>query len=249
MEHDRNIELFMAAFYADLNSLQTLIIKKTDMQLRISLPDGSYKWYWDNPYVEVNVLDILNWGVYGLYQYYDEDLLCHNMYNAENIQILNECINPSMYYYKAIECIDWLCDKFDIINYQLKDYSRYRTLRHFMDEDENWLDEDEVKEALGKGFREIDLNLINEAEKGNGASCYSLVKKGACYKIDPADYTEDSLILEILGSDRSFHTLGTISYLSDRTKWSETDAYDMLSGLYQVGVSNYILDIVMMNES
>lgn len=249
MKQDRNIELFMAAFYADLDVLQKIIVNKTDTKIKIPLLDGDYKWYWNNPYVEVNVLDILNWAAYGFYEYYDEDCLCHNIYNAMNTQISNECINPSEYYYKVIECIDWLCNKFEIINYQVNDYSRYRALRHFKDEDENWLDEDEMRDNLEKGFREIDLNLINEAEKGNGISCYSLVKKGADYNIDPVDYTEDSLILEILGSDMSFHTLETISYLSDRNKWDETDAYDMLSSLYQVGVSNYILDIVMTKDS
>ncbi len=249
MEQDRNIELFMAAFYADLDVLQKIIVNKTDTKIKIPLPEGGYKLFWNQLFVEVDVLDILNWAIWGFYEYFDEDNLCVIHSYAKDNQVIKTCINPSEYYSKVLDCIVWLCDNFRINNYAIKDYSRFRFLRHALFDDENWLDEDEVKEALENGFREIDLNLINESEKGNGISCYSLVQKGADYKIDPVDFTEESAIVDILGSDMSFHRLGMISYLSDRNKWDETDAYDMLSSLYQVGVSNYMLDIVMTKDS
>lgn len=249
MEQDRNIELFMAAFYADLDVLQKLIGNEGDIQVRIPILSKELEDCWGNEYVEINVLEILNWAAYGFYEYFDEDNLCVINSYAKDNQVIKTCIDPSEYYSKVMACIVWLCDNFRINNYTIKDYSRYRLLRHVICDDENWLDEDEMKEAFKKKYREIDLSLINEAEKGNGMSCYSLVQKGADYKIDPVDFTEESAIVDILGSDISFHRLGMISYLSDRNKWDETDAYDMLSSLYQVGVSNYILDIVMTKDS
>ncbi len=249
MQQDRNTELFMAAFYADLNVLQKLIGNKVDMQVRIPILSKELEDYWGNEYVEINVLDILNWAANGFYEYFDEDNLCVIHSYADEDQDVRTCINPSEYYSKVLACIVWLCDNFKINNFTIKDYSRYRLLRHVICDDENWLDADEIKEALEKGYREIDLNLINEAEKGNGITCYSLVQKGADYKIDPVDFTEESAVVDILGSDMSFHKLEMISYLSEKEKWDESDAYDMISSMYQVGVSNYILDIVMMNES
>jgi hypothetical protein len=249
MRQDQNIELFKAAFYADLNVLQKLIVGEADMQVKVPILNKELEECWVNEYVEINVLEILNWAAFGFYEYFDENDLCViNSFPNDN-QTIKTCINPSEYYNNVMNCIVWFCEKFAVNNYLIKDYSKYRFLRHFLFDDENWLDEDEMNEAITRGYKEIDLNLINEAEKGNGMSCYSLVQKGADYKIDPVDFTEESAIVDILGTDMSFHKLEMISYLSDRNKWDETDAYDMLSSLYQVGVSNYILDIVMTKES
>lgn len=235
----------MAAFYADLNVLQKLIVSEADMQIKVSFPEGDYKLFWNKSYLEIDVLDILNWAAFGFYEYVNEISISHRMFDPKNNLIINDCINPSEYYDRVMSCIVWLCNNFKINNYRTKDYSRFRLLRHALFDDENWLDVDEMKLALEKGFREIDLNLINEAEKGNGVSCYGLIQKGADYKIDPVDCSNRSHIEDILGNDLSFYMLRTISHLSDRTIWNESDAYQMLSSLYQVGVSNYILDIIM----
>lgn len=248
-DRNRNIELFRAVFYADLNMLKKIIVNKADLRLEIPIPKGDYKMFWHKSYVEIDVLDILNWAAFGFYEYVNEKNISHRMFDSQNNLIINDCINPSEYYDRVMSCIAWLCDNFKINNYRIKDYSRFRLLRHALFDDENWLDEDEIKEALEKGYREIDLNLINEAEKGNGVSCYNLVQEGADYKIDPVDYSNRSHIVDILGDDLSFYMLRTISYLSDRIIWDESDAYYMLSSMYQVGVSNYILDIVMKDKA
>jgi len=246
-KNDVNADKFEAAFYADLNLIKQLVKSKEDLRIAISVPKD-YEWMWNSQKVYTSVLDMLNWLAFGFYEYHNENEVCRNMFNAEGKQILKDCINPSIVYKNVIECINWICEKFSIINYDLKDYSQYRLLRHVFFDNEGWLDEEEIKEALQKGFRQIDLNLINEAEKGNGISVYTLVKQGANYKIDPDDDTDESSIVNILGSDLSFHSLELISYLCHRDSFSFSDSYDMLSSLYQVGVSNYILDIVMLND-
>lgn len=154
MRHDQNIELFMAAFYADLNVLQKLIGNEFDMQVRIPILSKELEDYWGNEYVEINVLDILNWAANGFYEYFDEDNLC--VIHSYDDQDVRTCINPSEYYSKVLACIVWLCDNFKINNFTIKDYSRYRLLRHVICDDENWLDADEIKEALEKGYREIE---------------------------------------------------------------------------------------------
>lgn len=237
----------MSAYYADLNVIKRLVTKENDLHITIPIKDGYFALYWDKDYIEINILDILNWAAWGLYEYFETDKICRKMYNANKVQVLNDCINPAEYYKKVITCIEWICNKFSISNYNLKDYSQFRTLRHFIFDNEGWMDEDEINDALKKGFRQIDLDLINEAEKGNGIACYELIKKGAYYKIDPIDFTNESIIIEILASDLSFHTLHLISYLYNVGKFNSSDCYDMLSSLYQVGVSNYILDIITMN--
>jgi hypothetical protein len=244
---DINADKFEATFYADLNLVKQLVKSKEDLRIAVPVPKG-YEWMWSSQRVYVSVLDMLNWLAFGFYKYHNENEICHKLYNAKGKQILNDCINPSNIYKNVIDCINWICDKFSIVNYDLKDYSQYRLLRHVLFDNEGWLDEDEIKEALQKGFRQIDLNLINEAEKGNGISVYALVKQGANYKIDPDNDTDESSIVSILESDLSFHLLLLISYLYHRGKFSFSDSYDMLSCLYQVGVSNYILDIVMLND-
>ena len=242
-----NADKFEATFYTDLNLIKQFVKSKEDLLIAVPVPKD-YEWMWSNQKVYISVLDMLNWLTWGFYEYHNENEICHSSYDAKGKQILNDCINPSIIYRNATDCINWICDKFSIVNYDLKDYSQYRLLRHVFFDNEGWLDEDEIKEALQKGFRQIDLDLINEAEKGNGISVYALVKQGANYKIDPDDNTDESSIVSILGSDLSFHSLSLISYLCHRSNFSFSDSYDMLSSLYQVGVSNYILDIVMMNE-
>jgi hypothetical protein len=246
---DRDILLFKAAYYADLNAIKSFVNTKDDLQIKIPVKEGDYILYWGSSHVFISILDILNWAAYGFYEYIDRDVVCHKMFDANNVQIINNCINPARYYEKVMNCIEWICNKFSIINYTLKDYSRFRLLRHFIDGDENYLDENEIKEALQRGFKQIDLDLINEAEKGNGITCYALIKNGANYKIDPIDYSGESLIVGMLDGDLSFHFLLLISYLHNEKEFDAADCYDMLSSLYQVGVSNYILDIIAMAEN
>lgn len=237
--------LFKAAFYADLDTIKSLVQSKDDLIIKILVKDGDYKLYWDNDYFQISILDILNWAYYGFYEYIEQDNICSKLFNAKNELVKNDCINPQEYYYKVINCIEWICNKFSICNYQIKDYSQYRLLRHFLLDDENYLRGEFVDIALKEGYKQIDLDLINEAEKGNGIKCYELIKKGANHTIDPLDFSDESLIIDLLGSENSHEMLSLISYLSTESEYEYNKAYDMLSSLYNVGVGNYILDIVI----
>lgn len=246
---DRNAELFKAAYYADLNTIKKLVKTKKDLQVDIPFNDGGYAMYWNSSCVSISLIEILNWAAYGFYEHVEDTTICHRMFDANDVQVLNDCINPSEYYQRVIDSIEWICNKFSIANYQLKNYSYYSPLSRVYFDDETYLCDDEISEALQKGFRQIDLDLINVAMKGNGVACYELVKKGADYKIDPLDYSDSSLIVDVLGTDNAFHMLRVISYLCHKERFKINDFYSMLSSLYQVGVGNYIIDIVKLNEN
>lgn len=128
----------------------------------------------------ISILEILNWSPYGFYEYIEEmKKICHRFINAKGVETYKKCINPSICYFKVVQCINWIGSEFNIINYRIKDYSQYSVFRHFLSAEEAWLNEEEISDALKEGFCELNLLLINEAEKGNGIKVYDLMKKGA----------------------------------------------------------------------
>lgn len=239
---------FEAAFYADFELLTQYVKSPSDLEIIIPLTQKQ-KSYWFREILTINLLEILNWLMYSFYEDYDRDEACTRYYDRIGNLKSKDCINPSLLYKNATQCAEWVCSTFSIQNDKIKNYSEYRLLRHILYDDDGWLDEDEIEDALAEGFRQIDLDLINEAEKGNGISVLDLINKGANYKIDPVDYMDKSAILEILDSDLQYHKLNLIVYLNRRSNFDFHDALDMLSSLYQVGVGKYILEILLMNDT
>lgn len=241
---NKGIELFKASFYADLLAIQAFVKKEEDLIIKIPVREGAYISLWSSKYVSISVLEILNWAAFGFYDYVEKESICHKRYDADDVQIVNDCINPSEHYKNIVNCIEWICNKFSIQNYHLKDYSTYVPLSRVLFEDEEFLEPDEMEEALKHGFQQMDLDLINAAMNGNGIKTYNLIKSGANFKTDPLDYSDESLIVATLSADISFHLLRLISYLNHKEHFSVFEPYEILSSLYQVGVSNYIIDIV-----
>lgn len=227
---EKNIEIFKAAYFGNLASLQELIVSQFDLEILVLSKLESYGF-------TIKVVDILNWWAWGIYEF--------NCW--PNLIDKQTPVNLTTHYKNIITCLDWLCQKFQLSNIKLKDYSHFRGLRHCLDKEDNWLDEDEMNEALNLGYRQIDLDLINACEKGNAIEVYTLLRAGANYKIDPWDDSE-SLIAEILETDCSLQLFDCIYYLKDKDSFSADNMSDMLSSLYQVGVGNYIWNILKMNE-
>ncbi len=242
---DTNIQLFKAAYYADLDALKEIIRNKEDLMIRIPTPGGSYDSYFLNQQVNISVLDILNWSNYGYYQWYDKEIYIQRSIDNEGVNH-EISFNAALFYQKIIDCIEWICHTFKISdNYQLKDISKYRALRHFLDKNENWLDDEEMKDYLEQGFRKLDLDLINEAEKCNGIAVYHLMKEGASPYIDPIENDpEESSIFFILDASCGLYAIQSIAYVCDEKGFDSSDCYHMLASLYQFGVSKYILDII-----
>jgi len=243
---DKDILLFKAAYYANLDDFKKMIGKKDDLIIRIPTPSGSYDSYWENKEVKVNLLDILNWSNYAYYEWFERELLTQSSIDKNGIISHEISFNASLFYRKIIDCIEWICNEFKIVdNYRLKDYSQYRALRHFFDADENWLDENDMHNYLAEGYRKIDLDLINEAEKGNGIAVCHLMKAGANPDIDPIDKDpEISCVLDMHESASGINLAECIGYICDESGFDKKDCYHMLSCLYQSGISQYVLDII-----
>ena len=118
-------------------------------------------------------------------------------------------------------------------------------MRSFIELDDFYLDEDEIKEALEEGYKKIDLDLINYAEKGNAIKVWELLKQGANHLIDPFDNNQIGLIHDVLGSDSSFHGIMNLQHVCHEKDFDPKERYSMLSDLYQSGVSDYILEMIL----
>jgi hypothetical protein len=130
---DKNIQLFKAAYYANLEDLKKLIKAKGDLIIHIPTPGGSYNLYWQNGKVVVSLLEILNWSNYAYFDCFERDILSYKLLNKENECTYSVSFNPSIFYRKVINCIEWICHEFKIFdNYILKNYSKYRALRHLL---------------------------------------------------------------------------------------------------------------------
>lgn len=101
-----------------------------------------------------------------------------------------------------------------------------------------------MKEALDRGFKQIDLDLINESEKGNAKQVYQLMLKGANSYINPIDISDESCFENIIGSDWQYHSMLTKKIIGEKDSFDSKNCYGIIESLFQAGVSNYILDIV-----
>ena len=190
-----------------------------------------------------SIIDILNWQNFVFYEYFNDQQTSYrsiDRYKAE----YQVSFNPSLHYKNAINWLHYFCGLFEIANYKIVHYSKFRLLRHLLFFDENWLDQDEIVDAIARGFKQIDLDLINEAEKGNAIKVYELVQTGADPDIDPTDSSTISCLLGIIGSDWEYHTMLTKQTIGDKELFDSKEPYEVLESLYQAGVSKYILDIV-----
>jgi hypothetical protein len=236
---DKNIQLFSAAYYADIKQLKIILQSVDDLHISLKVPAGDYCSLWKDNKIDLSVLDILNWHSYAFW----------NDYETTSYKVGSRPIdyatgfNPSGFYCRVLEAIEWLCHAFQIkSNYALKDYSHYQFFQNCTGE--NWLDEDEVKELLLKGFRRIDIDLANAAQAGNGQQVYTLLKQGASAAVDLFDEKPYvGTVYDSLVSSASYNGIETIKYLNDET-FRSGECYPMLSSLYQIGVNEYILDIL-----
>lgn len=246
----RDNQIFRAVYFAEIESLKTLVKTVDDFNISIAFPKDThqeYKIYWETECIRINILHLLNWMNYTFYEYFDSEETSYQLFYHEKLKY-TVSFNPALHYKNTIACLEWICNTFGINNYYIKDYSRYRLLRSFVFEEDYWLSDDDMKDALDKGFQQLDLDLINQAEIGNGIKVYDLIKKGANPAINPIDLEEVGSIYSIIESDFLFHKLETKKYLGEKDIFKDENSYYMLESLYKAGVSNYILDIIYYNK-
>lgn len=144
-------------------------------------------------------------------------------------------------YYDAVECLEVLCDKFEINNYKLVDYSAFRPLRHVLSEEDEYLDDDQIAQYISEGFRKIDLDLINYG--GNAPACWKLIKEGANPNIDPIDGLERGVAIDIVDYSPSFYCFFLDNFVQ-KGIYPNMGCVDMLADLYKTAMTDYIGDIL-----
>ena len=237
MNKKQPVDLFKAAFYADLDTIKQTVKEEEDLVLHIPVPEGSYKLFWKEDVMRCSILDMLNWIGWGIYPFYEQDNLFKTNSNPGDLY-------PRTYYHNTVACIDWICKRFSICNYKLKDYSYFRPLRHFLFEGEGWMNDSDISEALAAGYRLMDLELMNLAACGNGIACYKAIKRGANYRIDLLNRGSGGDIEDMLSSAASYEMAAFVRYVSDPDAFQAADPYDVLTSLFKIGVGQYILDIL-----
>ena len=246
---NKDFEIFKAVYFSELETLKKLLLNPKDLVIKIPFPENEndYKLYWEAEHIEINILDILNWTNYAFYEYFEVEKTGYKCVSADST-VYEVTFNPSIHYKNTIECLEWVCSTFAIDNYYLTDYSKFRLLRHFIFDGDYWFAQYEIDEALESGFKQIDLDLINQAELGNSIKVYQLTLEGANPNIDPIDFSDESCIYHILDSDFQYHKMMTKKLIGERQFFETENCYKMLESLYQAGVSNYILDIIHYNK-
>lgn len=244
---DYNSLLFKAAFFAEFDIVRKLLKTKDDLYIKIAQPEG-YGYPFSNSIVNVNVLDVLNWGYYGLYKYCNKKMVCVEVKYHDQTQ-KSYCVNIKRHITSLINCINYICERFLISNFYLKDYSYYRPLMYTLDDDEEWFGTfEEISEVIEYGYANKDIDLMNYAIKGNGIKCYELIKEGAKSRVKNR-YAEDEYSIEDnLHFRNGIKYNDLIEYLSEKEKFNPNNIYYMLETIHSVGVSSYILDILSLQS-
>ncbi|WP_373815111.1 hypothetical protein [Porphyromonas loveana] len=220
-------ECFYAAYFVQKDKLRSLIATYENLLIRIQVWEkDARKYFWPTYYIEVSVIDLLSWVTHSLYRY-----------------ATGEEEGMRRKYYDAVECLEVLCDKFEINNYKLVDYSTFRPLRHVLSEEDEYLDDDQIAQYISEGFRKIDLDLINYAERGNAPACWMLIKESANPNIDPIDGLERGVAIDIVDYLSSLYCFFLDNFVQ-KGIYPNMGCVDMLADLYKTAMTDYIGDIL-----
>ncbi len=220
-------ECFYAAYFVQKDKLRSLIATHEDLLIRIQVCEkDARKYFWPTYYIEVSVIDLLSWVTHSLYRY-----------------VTGEEEGMRRKYYDAVECLEVLCDKFEINNYKLVNYSAFRPLRHVLSEEDEYLDDDQIAQYISEGFRRIDLDLINYAERGNAPACWMLIKESANPNIDPIDGLERGVAIDIVDYLSSLYCFFLDNFVQ-KGIYPNMGCVDMLADLYKTAMTDYIGDIL-----
>ncbi len=95
------------------------------------------------------------------------------------------------------------------------DYNKYLTAYLYL-YDDNWVNEDDKKNFLAKGYKEIDIELINCGVKCQIEKVRELLENGANIYATIEPYSESEL-LSHLSCDRALFGINYFAYLKDKS--------------------------------
>lgn len=123
------------------------------------------------------------------------------------------------------------------------DYYKFFNVVSTFFEDEEWFDKNDFIEFLKKGYRKIDLLLVNYAFKRKREVVEKLLLSGANPFINPEDNTESS-VLELLETESSFNGInyyGSLNCGMENIKINDREIYHLLEGIVAVASSERII--------
>jgi hypothetical protein len=227
---DKQRTLFFAAYFSELETIKNFANSPIDLDLIVPI-DQNYRQWNEQTEIKISVLEILRM-VYDLFI----DL-------KDRTSLYSEIkINPKRIFQKAQQSIDCLNEKFGLQeSIPDIDYGKYVKLIYDLQEN-TWIDSDEYNEFQNKGYRKIDLDLINEGMKRNVKDIIKLLQQGANPYIDPYDGNTESALIDSLQSAKSFYFNNFCelyqSYLDNSSDdLRQQDCYRYLWQLYGVASS------------
>jgi hypothetical protein len=228
------LELFFAAFYSDLEKLKSLINTENDLTFSYNLKYENSPFF--NKSFSFTVYDVLQMNLDAFFDCKDQE----KTKSKSNF-------SPKHFYERTEECLNFLNSKFPLYIYNGVDYAKFINLISILEEDEYWFDEIDIQELQNEGYRKIDLELINYADKRDSKKVIELMNLGANPMIDPDDKTDESEVLSTLGSSDGFHFTQLIAYHKsncDKSKLDFSDFEYLFKQLYASASASMIYKII-----
>lgn len=154
-------------------------------------------------------------------------------------------INPQNICNDFITCMDML--EIDWEHYEV-DYHKYYSFECVYDIDEEWYDDDEMLKFQTKGYRKIDLDLINATVKRDRLKMIDLLRAGASPDIDPNG--EEFAAVHLLSCDASinFHFYSDIWVEHYRKQYPYTP-FEMIQRLYGTASAEKLLETIYSSKN
>jgi len=227
---DKQRELFFAAYFSELETIKKFANSPIDLDLILPIDQNYWQWN-EQTEIKISVLEILR-------MVYDSFIDLSNKASLDS----EIKINPKSIFQRTQQSIEWINEKFGLQESITDiDYGKY--IKIIFDLQENtWIDSDEYNEFQNKGYRKIDLDLINEGMKRNVKDAIKLLQQGANPYIDPYDGNVPSALIDSLQSAKSFYFNNFCelyqTYLDNsHHDLKKTDFYKYLWQLYGVASS------------
>lgn len=232
----KEYQIFIAAFFSEKEKLSELILSEQDLFVTVDIPASEAHENEDS--FKISVVQILQMNLDCWYNLRDKNRLESDYF-----------IKPSEFYKKTQNCFDYLKNIFPKICSEDINYGVLFDTIYDKDESFDWFTPEERVEFINKGYREIDLDLIEAAIRRNEKKCTELLLNGANPTIDPDEEEEAGVVFSHLGVGCGYHFLEYTPYhkIYDgrlRISLDSTDTYNMISELFMAASSDKLYYLI-----
>jgi len=208
-------KLFAAAFFADIPLLMKVLSKNPDTSVKVPIPEGYTSPYLADYYI-ITASEIAAMNRDAMYRDRRDKspVTCfiHPSYE-EAIPERHKSFYPAKIYQNSVQMLRILRS---FPGYRSRmDYRRLLTIINAYDptDEEPWFSKQEMHDLSEKGFRDIDLNLVNAGVNCDVKKVRQLLKAGANPYIETKSGAYlNSEILDHLAGDESFYFMNYRGY-------------------------------------